>query len=45
MKEDLSPEWRYEYIDFGEFEAGILAGITHNIELKKLYEKGGFMMS
>ena len=41
MKEDLSPEWRYEYIDFGEFEAGILAGITHNIELKKLYEKGG----
>ncbi|VTY07964.1 DNA polymerase I [Prevotella melaninogenica] len=41
MKEDLSPEWRYEYIDFGEFEAGILAGITHNIKLKKLYEKGG----
>ena len=40
LKEDLPSEWRYEYIDFGQFEAGILAGITENAQLKKLYETG-----
>ena len=40
MKEDLTSEWRYEYIDFGLFEAGVLAGITESTQLKELYEKG-----
>lgn len=40
LKEDLTSEWRYEYIDFGQFEAGILAGITKNTQLQELYETG-----
>lgn len=39
LKEDLGAEWRYEYIDFGQFEAGILAAITKNEKLQKLYEE------
>lgn len=39
LKEDLDAEWRYEYIDFGQFEAGILAAITKNGKLQKLYEE------
>lgn len=39
LKEDLDAEWRYEYIDFGQFEAGILAAITKNEKLQKLYEE------
>lgn len=39
LKEDLGEEWRYEYIDFGQFEAGILAAITKNEKLQKLYEE------
>lgn len=38
LKENLSEEWRYEYIDFGQFEAGILAGLTKNTKLQELYE-------
>ena len=38
LKENLSEEWRYEYIDFGQFEAGILAGLTKNKKLQDLYE-------
>lgn len=40
LKKRLTVEWRYEYIDFGQFEAGILAGITENTKLQKLYETG-----
>lgn len=39
LKEDLDSDWRYEYIDFGQFEAGILAGLTKNERLQKLYEE------
>ena len=39
LKENLQPDWRYEYIDFGQFEAGILAAITQNEKLQKLYEE------
>ena len=39
LKGDLNPDWRYEYIDFGQFEAGILAAITKNEKLQKLYEE------
>lgn len=38
LKEDLEAGWRYEYIDFGQFEAGILAGISNNQKLQSLYE-------
>ena len=39
LKADLDKDWRYEYIDFGQFEAGILAGLTKNERLQKLYEE------
>lgn len=39
LEERLNAEWRYEYIDFGQFEAGILAAITKNERLQKLYEE------
>lgn len=39
LKENLHEGWRYEYIDFGQFEAGILAAITKNEKLQKLYEE------
>ncbi len=39
LKGELGEEWRYEYIDFGQFEAGILAAITKNEKLQKLYEE------
>ena len=38
-KEPLDSDWRYEYIDFGQFEAGVLAGMTKNEKLQRLYEK------
>lgn len=38
LKQNLNTDWRYEYIDFGQFEAGILAGVTKNNKLQKLYE-------
>ena len=38
LKETLTPEWRYVYVDFGQFEAGILAGISQNRDFQKLYE-------
>ena len=34
----MTPEWRYVYIDFGQFEAGILAGMSQNQDFQKLYE-------
>jgi len=40
LKKELTSEWRYEYIDFSQFEAGILAGVAKNTKLKKLYETG-----
>lgn len=39
LKEELDDDWRYEYIDFGQFEAGILAGLTNNERLQRLYEE------
>lgn len=39
LKENLNQHWRYEYIDFGQFEAGVLAAITKNKKLQELYEK------
>lgn len=30
--------YRYLYVDFGQFEAGILAGLTGNKKLQKIYE-------
>lgn len=39
LKSNLDSDWRYEYIDFGQFEAGILAGLTNNDKLQNLYEK------
>ena len=39
LKAGLDSDWRYEYIDFGQFEAGILAGLTKNERLQKLYEE------
>lgn len=30
--------YRYVYVDFGQFEAGILAGLTGNKSLQKIYE-------
>lgn len=39
LKQDLDSNWRYEYIDFGQFEAGILAGVSKNKKLQKLYEE------
>lgn len=30
--------YRYVYVDFGQFEAGILAGLSGNKKLQKLYE-------
>lgn len=37
-EESLPSNYRYLYVDYGQFEAGILAGITKNQELIKLYE-------
>lgn len=37
--ESLPYGCRYVYVDFGQFEAGILAGLTNNTKLKQLYEK------
>lgn len=31
--------YRYLYVDFGQFEAGILAGLTGNKKLQEIYEK------
>lgn len=39
LQEDLEEGWRYEYIDYGQFEAGILAGLSNNPKLQSLYEK------
>lgn len=39
LKQNLNPDWRYEYIDYGQFEAGILAGVTKNEKLQRLYEE------
>lgn len=36
--ENLPYGYRYVYVDFGQFEAGILAGITGNKDLQKIYE-------
>ena len=41
LRNDLDQGWRYEYIDYGQFEAGILAAITKNEKLQKLYEEDG----
>ena len=38
-KEPLPDDFRYVYIDFGQFEAGILAGLSSNEQLKKIYEQ------
>lgn len=40
-KEPLPDDYRYVYVDFGQFEAGILAGLSGNEKLKDLYEKDG----
>ena len=37
--ESLPFGYRYVYVDYGQFEAGILAGLTDNPKLKLLYEK------
>lgn len=40
-KEPLPDDYRYVYVDFGQFEAGILAGLSGNEKLKDLYENDG----
>ena len=37
----LPDDYRYVYVDFGQFEAGILAGLSGNEELNDLYENDG----
>lgn len=37
-KETLPNDFRYVYVDFGQFEAGILAGLSGNEKFKELYE-------
>ncbi len=39
LKCSLDEDWRYVYIDYGQFEAGILAALTKNVMLQKLYEE------
>ncbi len=40
LKDDnLSEDYRYVYVDYAQFEAGILAGLTGNKTFQNLYEK------
>lgn len=33
--------YKYVYLDYSQFEAGVIAGLTENQKLKALYNKGG----
>lgn len=37
IDDSINDVFKYVYFDYSQFEAGIIAGLTNNVELKKLY--------